>query len=137
MSTLICDLRPGAATLADEYRGLRQAGEPVVLYWPHAAPAADMVVVPDLAALHAALDDERLACLEGEALPAWLSLDDCHRVLLLSESPGQLPAAETELVATLLAAGAEAVELLSAADAVDLAQSWHSGRRVGARRISN
>lgn len=136
--TLICDLRPSAAAWTHEYESLRRAGESLALYWPHAPAAAGMAAVRDAADLDAAFENERIACLNGERLPVWLALDEFHRVLLFSETEpdAALMAAEAVVAEALFAAGCEEIEVISDAAVNDLAQSWHSGRRVGARRLT-
>ncbi|HXE31528.1 MAG TPA: hypothetical protein VN515_06985 [Terriglobales bacterium] len=137
MPTLICDLRPGASALAEEYRTLRAVGEAVVLFLPRAAPIEGALVVGEAAGLDAALDDERLVRLPNAThLPPWVPpLSEFHRILLITGATGAepLPEAETRLLRALFAAGADEVELVPAAAALDLSQSWHSGRRAGAR----
>ena len=134
MPTLICDLRPQAAELFPEYHALREAGEAVTLFAPAPLVAAALAPVDDAATLQATLDDEQIALLNSESLPDWLALDDYHRVLMISDGPTLTPKEKT-LADSLLARGCEAIEVLRPADALDLAQSWFSGRRTAARLL--
>lgn len=109
-----------------------------------------MVVVDDASGLERAFDDECIACLsvslpgfavdlaQAGALPAWLPLDDFHRIALRSNAagPASLSPEEAALVRWLYAAGAERVELWNDAAAESLMQSWHSGRRSGSIVLS-
>lgn len=124
MPSLICDLSREAASRLPAYELLREAGEALLLYWPAAAQSE--AGVRDAADAQGAWDDERLAV--AAALPRDLDMADFERVLIIAA--GQAPA-EQELAAALLRAGAEAVEILPAAEADQLAQSWRSGRRTG------
>ncbi|HVA64967.1 MAG TPA: hypothetical protein VNF74_14675 [Terriglobales bacterium] len=138
MPALICDLRPQAAELVAEYHQLRASGEALALFWPNAVfgPHPDWLPVRRAQELAVAWEAERIAVLApGEPLlPPWLQLDDFHRLLLVSPAATRaaLSPDESRLLDSLFAAGAEAVELLPAASARDLAQSWCSGRRAGA-----
>src|SRR6185437_413339 len=124
MPSLICDLSRQAACRLPAYELLREAGEALLLYWPAAAPAVRGV--GDAAAVQQAWDDERLAV--TAELPRDLDLADLERVLVLATGEDQ---AEQDLAVELLRGGAEAVEILPAAEADELAQSWRSGRRTG------
>lgn len=130
MPCLICDLRPTAASLLDEYQSLLGTGEAVALFWPaiEEAPVAYTVSAQEL---QTCFENEQLAFVPGAELPRWLLLDEFHRILLISPGPALTPA-ERALADLLLARDAEAVEVLSPAAAADLAQSWASGRRTGA-----
>lgn len=130
MPCLICDLRPSAASLLGEYQSLLGSGEAVALFWPavEEAPGAYIFSNPEL---QISFENEQLAFVSGPELPLWLPLDEFHRILLIAETSG-LTQAERSLADLLLARGAEAVEVLSPAAAMDLAQSWASGRRTGA-----
>ncbi|MGH9525376.1 MAG: hypothetical protein ACRD2F_01770 [Terriglobales bacterium] len=77
---------------------------------------------------------ERIAGIDPLPLLPWLAAElasgEFDRVLVLA--PGaESGAAEMALARRLLAAGAEAVELLPAAVLPELGQSWISGRRAG------
>ncbi len=128
MPCLICDLRPHAASLLDEYRALLGAGEAVALFWP--AIEALGACTASAQELQTCFENEQLAFVPGSELPLWLPLDEFHRVLLIAQGP-ELHPSERDLASLLLARGAEAVEVLSPAAAADLAQSWASGRRTG------
>lgn len=138
--SLICDLRPEAASLWPEYIALREAGEAVALFWP-AVAAATLPAAATAASssdLESSFESEKVAVIAAPELPEWLALDDFHRVLLISA--GAEPSAEEQAMAKLLLArGCEAVESLPPAAVADLAQSWNSGRRTGGRiwRLNN
>lgn len=135
---LICDLRPGAAAAAAQYGALREAGEPLTLFWPHAA-ALPFRAITDVDGWDAALEDEAVACIAGCALPpAWLPVADMDRVWVVTPATcaGELDDSERRLVEALFAAGAEAVELVPPAALEDLSQSWHSGRRTSSVRLT-
>ena len=143
MPSLICDLRAEAAGHAADYQALRDAGEPLTLLWPgvaaNAAPAAGLCLVGDAAAWEAALEDEAIPCIAGlPAPPAWLPVAEMDRILLVSAAgaASRLPPLEHALANRLFAAGAEEVELVPPASLADLGQSWHSGRRAGAPRLT-
>lgn len=130
MPCLICDLRPTAAALLDEYQSLLGTGEAVALFWPASKEAPETYTL-SAQELQTCFESEQLAFVPGAELPRWLPLDEFHRILLIAETPG-LTRAERALADLLLARGVEAVEVLSPAAAADLAQSWASGRRTGA-----
>jgi hypothetical protein len=140
--SLICDPRPDAADHAADYHALRDAGEPLTLFWPGVAagqrPAAGLRPVGDAAAWEAVLEDEAIPCIAGvAALPAWLPVADLDRILLVSAAAdaAHLTPIEHALAENLFAAGAEEVELAPPAALAELGQSWHSGRRAGAPRL--
>lgn len=130
MPSLICDLRPNAPELLEEYRSLRAAGESVALFWPAAEAPPGLACPQTMEDLDAAFEDERLICLAANhRLPAWLRLEDFDRVIVITEAGGDSLAFAEEL----LRRGAEQLELLSPGEARELRQSWHSGRRTGGR----
>lgn len=140
MPSLICDLRPDAATEAAAYQDLRFAGEPVTVLWPAGVSAPESGqwrLVTAIEAWEMALEDELIACLGG-GVPGWLPVADMDRVLLVSSAsaPEKLTAAEACLAEALFAAGAEAVELVPPAALCELSQSWHSGRRADTIRLT-
>ncbi|MGH9413800.1 MAG: hypothetical protein ACRD0Y_08665 [Terriglobales bacterium] len=129
MPCLICDLRPEAATLLEEYRALQSAGEAVALFWP-AASIVPGLRIASAQQLQECFENEQVAFLAGSSLPDWLSPDEFHRVLLIGAAAVLQPE-ERALADLLLAHGAEEVEVLTPAGAADLAQSWASGRPTG------
>ena len=106
----------------------------MTLLAPAPLVASALAPVDDATTLQATLDDEQIALLNSESLPDWLPLDDYHRVLMISDGP-TLTLKEKTLADSLLARGCEAIEVLRPADALDLAQSWFSGRRTAARLL--
>lgn len=157
MSTLLClplfSTEPGwESKFLAEAVGLREAGEAVTLWTQRAIPLLPlMTTVTSPQAWEEAVDDETVPVLTSWEPPHWLVLDEYHRVLficpeagtengnfLISEWPawGSLPDERRALISALLAGGAEAVDLVHPADALDLNQSWTSGRRVGVRLLA-
>ncbi len=134
MPTLICDLRADPVALAAEYEPLHAAGESLALFWPHAGlpaePLPHFTPADDPAALHRAWENGQIAVVRRTA---WLPLDEFDRCLVIADAIGEPGAAGSACAHALLAAGAEEVELLAPGDARELAQSWRSGRRTGAR----
>lgn len=130
---------------------LREAGESVTLWSEHQVSLLpSMVAVATAAGWESAVEDETVPVLVSPCPPDWLALDEYHRILmicpeagaengnfLVSEWPGLavLPDDRRLLITQLLAGGAEAVDLVHPADALDLNQSWYSGRRVGIRLL--
>ncbi len=131
--------------------GLREAGEAVTLWTEQPVPLLTaMLAVNSVSAWEEAVENEALPVLTAPHPPRWLVLDEYHRVLVvcpevgaengnfrLSEWPGWIRVTEPhrELIAALLQGGAESVDLVHPDDALDLNQSWYSGRRVGVRLL--
>jgi len=141
--SLICDPRPGAVEHAADFHALREAGEPLTLFWPGVAAgitsAAGIRPVADAAAWEAVLDDESIPGIAGVAAPpAWLPVADLDRILLVSAAAdaSHLTPSEHALVESLFAAGAEEVELVPPTALAELGQSWHSGRRAATPRLT-
>lgn len=150
MATLICTLLTAdeAAALLPPLRALQETGTAIVLWAPQLQPQrareAGWVEVSDATELERAWESEQPALAAGDASagapPAWLPATDLERVLLVGREPVTadcLPAAEAAVAATLLAAGCEAVERITAGEAEELHQSWTSGRRVGVRLVTH
>lgn len=141
MPSLICDLRPDAAAAAAAYQDLRQAGEPVTVFWRAGASAPESGpwrAVSTCEAWESTLEDEAIACVAGDGVPGWLSVADMDRILLVSlaSTPNQLTPAEAALAEELFAAGAEAIEIVPPSALAELSQSWHSGRRADTMRLT-
>jgi hypothetical protein len=131
--------------------GLREAGESVTLWTERAIPLLPaMVEVHSAEAWEEAIENEAVPVLTQAHPPHWLALEEYHRVLvvcpdagtengnfLLSVWPGwsRLTQPHRELISALLERGAESVDLVHPDDALDLNQSWYSGRRVGVRLL--
>lgn len=156
MPTLLClpllATEPGWETkFLAEAVGLREAGESVTLWTEGSVPLqATMVAVDTFEAWEEAVEDEAVPVLTAPRPPQWLALDEYHRVLLvcpeagtengnylLAEWPGWTHVAEPTraLITALLQGGAESIDLVHPDDALDLNQSWYSGRRVGVRLL--
>lgn len=137
-----------------EVVSLRESGEPVTLWSADSVDQQPMMVdVTTLAEVEAVMEDEEIPVLVSPARPPdWLALDEFGRILLIcpeagpengnflvSEWPGLpvLPAERQALIRYLLHQGGEAVDLVQPGDALDLSQSWCSGRRVGVRLLAD
>ncbi len=130
MPALICDPRPEAAALAAEYEALHEAGESLALVWPRVDlpdGTQHFILLAHPGALYHAWENGRIAVLRNAA---GLPLDEFERWLVIGDPRGD---AELACARSLLAAGAEAVELLPPGEARELAQSWRSGRRTASR----
>lgn len=131
--------------------GLREAGESVTLWAERTVPLLPaMVAVNTAKSWEEAVENETVPVLTAPCPPGWLPLEEYHRVLvvtpeagmengnfLLSDWPGwgSVPPPLRELITALLQGGAESVDLVHPEDALDLNQSWYSGRRVGVRLL--
>lgn len=156
MPTLLClpviTTEPGWETkFLREAVGLRDAGEAVTLWTEQPVPLlTTMAAVNSVDDWEKAVENETVPVLTAPRPPQWLALDEYHRVLvvcpearaengnfLLSEWPGWSRVTEPhqELITALLEGGAESVDLVHPDDALDLNQSWYSGRRVGVRLL--
>ena len=156
MPTLIClpllVTEPGWETkFLTEAVGLREAGESVTLWTEQPVPLlTTMTAVDSMAAWEEAVENETVPVLTAPRPPQWLALDEYHRVLvvcpeagtengnfLLSEWPGwsRVTGPHQALITALLQGGAESVDLVHPDEALDLNQSWYSGRRVGVRLL--
>ncbi|MGH9534749.1 MAG: hypothetical protein ACRD2E_07825 [Terriglobales bacterium] len=142
--------RAAAQHLLIQCAALRDAG--VHLLWLALGPAPGFPAVTDAAAMDAAWEREETptAALgaplsaspaedQAAALPAWLAAQlaagEFDRVLVLAAGAAFSPT-ETALARSLLAAGAEAVELLPLSGLGELSQSWISGRRATASLLA-
>jgi hypothetical protein len=120
---------------------LRDAGVNVLWLAPGDLPAAGFSSVADAQQMNAAWEREQTPAVAAHprdaaaAVPAWIAAQiaagEFDRILVLAAGEVFAPA-ETALARSLLAAGAEAVELLPIAGLGELSQSWISGRRAAA-----
>jgi hypothetical protein len=120
---------------------LRDAGVNVLWLAPGDLPAAGFSSVADAQQMNAAWEREQTPAVAAPprdaaaAVPAWIAAQiaagEFDRILVLAAGEVFAPA-ETALARSLLAAGAEAVELLPIAGLGELSQSWISGRRAAA-----
>jgi hypothetical protein len=120
---------------------LRDAGVNVLWLAPGDLPAAGFSSVADAQQMNAAWEREQTPAVAAHprdaaaAVPAWIAAQiaagEFDRILVLAAGEAFGPA-ETALARRLLAAGAEAVELLPIAGLGELSQSWISGRRAAA-----
>ena len=138
--------RAADAELSIQSAALRDAGVAVLWLAPGDLPAAGFSSVADAQQMNAAWEREQtpaVAWLPAEEavaeLPAWIAAQiaagEFDRILMLAAGEAFGPA-ETALARRLLAAGAEAVELLPIAGLGELSQSWISGRRAAACLIA-
>lgn len=137
------------AELSIQSAALRDAGVNVMWLAPAGSPVAGLCPAADAQQMNAAWEREQTPAVElrqgavalrpGEeaaaAVPAWVAAQiaagEFDRILMLAAGEAFGPA-ETALARRLLAAGAEAVELLPIAGLGELSQSWISGRRAAA-----
>ena len=138
--------RAANGELPAQTAALRDAGVAVLWLAPGDLPAAGFSSVADAQQMNAAWEREQtpaVAFRPGEdaaaAVPAWVAAQiaagEFDRILMLAAGEAFGPA-ETALARRLLAASAEAVELLPIAGLGELSQSWISGRRAAACLIA-
>lgn len=137
--------RAANGELPAQAAALRDAGVNVLWLAPGDLPAAGFSSAADAQQMNAAWEREQTpaAALHprdaAAAVPAWVAAQiaagEFDRILMLAAGEAFGPA-ETALARRLLAAGAEAVELLPIAGLGELSQSWISGRRAAACLIA-
>lgn len=141
MAALLCCAsaplaRAARQEILEQCAALRAAG--VNVLWLSAAggdPAGPgFALSRSTADLARAWDSERTAAAElPGTIPSWvaeaIAAEEFDRVLVLAAGE-QFGPAEAELARALVAAGAEAVELVPRAGLGELSQSWISGRRT-------
>lgn len=137
--------RAANGELSAQTAALRDAGVNVLWLAPGDLPAAGFSPAADAQQMNAAWEREQTPAAAAHprdaaaAVPAWIAAQiaagEFDRILVLAAGEAFGPA-ETALARRLLAAGAEAVELLPIAGLGELSQSWISGRRAAACLIA-
>lgn len=137
--------RAANGELPAQTAALRDAGVNVLWLAPGDFPAAGFSPAANAQQMNAAWEREQTPAAASHprdaaaAVPAWVAAQiaagEFDRILMLAAGEAFGPA-ETALARRLLAAGAEAVELLPIAGLGELSQSWISGRRAAACLIA-